>query len=226
MNPDDTSRGDVPRPDVWCVVVAGGSGTRFGRPKQYMDLAGRRIIDRSVATAASVCGGVVVVVPAEDVDAERLNLSEIADVVVTGGGATRSGSVRNGLEVVPSSARVVLVHDAARPLATRDLYDRVVTAVDEGAVAAVPVVPVVDTMRLVDGGTVDRDRLRIVQTPQGFRADALRLVHERGAEGTDDASLVEEVGEEVVLVEGQRSNLKITEPIDLEMARVLLDRSE
>lgn len=202
------------------MVVAGGSGVRFGRPKQYLDLAdGQRVIDWSVAVAASRCGGVVVVVPEPDVATESRNMP---GVVVVAGGATRSESVRNGLAAIPADAGVVLVHDAARPLATAELYERVIEAVRGGSPAAVPVVAPVDTLRALEGGTVDRESLRIVQTPQGFRADVLRAAHRGGGEGTDDASLVEELGYEVTLVEGQRSNLKITEPVDLEIARVLL----
>lgn len=204
---------------MWCIVVAGGSGVRFGRPKQYLDLSGVRVIDRAVSTASAVCDGVVVVVPEADVDAE----SGRRDAIVVAGGATRSESVRRGLDAVPVSADVILVHDAARPLAAVDLFERVITAVDQGALAAVPVVAPVDTLRLLDGGTVDRDSLRIVQTPQGFSSEVLRDAHSSGAEGTDDASLVEALGHPVTLVEGQRSNLKITEPLDLVIARVLLE---
>lgn len=186
-----------------------------------MDLAGRRIIDRSVSVASSACGGVVVVVPAADVDAESGRLD---GVHVVAGGDTRSQSVRKGLAAVPDSARIVLVHDAARPLADRMLYSAVIEAIDAGAVAVVPTVPPVDTLRVVGGGTIDRDSVRIVQTPQGFDADVLRRAHDHDGEGTDDASLVEALGHEVTLVDGRRFNLKITEPVDLEIARVLVDR--
>lgn len=203
---------------MWCIVVAAGSGERFGRPKQYMDLGGRRVIDRSVAVAASACGGVVVVVPEDDVDRERHNLD---GVVVVAGGASRSASVRNGLAAVPENAAVILVHDAARPLARIDVYQRVIAAVDAGSVTVVPVVAPVDTLRLIGGTTIDRGSVRIVQTPQGFRADVLRSAHDGLAEGTDDASLVEALGHDVEMVDGERSNLKITEPVDLEIASVL-----
>jgi len=145
---------------------------------------------------------------------------------VVAGGATRSASVANGLAAVPLSASVVLVHDAARPLASPDLFARVADAVRRGADAAVPVVAVVDTVRDVHGGTLDRERLRAVQTPQGFRADVLRSVHDGLAEATDDAALVEAAGGSVVLVDGERSNLKITEPSDLDVAAALVARAE
>jgi 2-C-methyl-D-erythritol 4-phosphate cytidylyltransferase len=204
---------------VWCVVVAAGSGRRFGGAKQYELLAGRRVVDRSVAVAASVCDGVVVVLPVEatghDADVPE------ADVVVAGG-ATRADSVRAGLEAVPDDAAVVLVHDAARPLATIELFRRVVDGVRAGAAAVVPAVPVSDTIREVDGRVLDRDRLRAVQTPQGFDAAVLRAAHAAGDDATDDASLAERAGQEVVLVEGETTNLKLTARHDVAAAAAIL----
>jgi len=141
------------------------------------------------------------------------------------GGATRSASVASGLDAVPADAAVVLVHDAARPLASAGLYRRVIEAVRSGADAVVPAVAVVDTIRSLGGGTVDRDRLRAVQTPQGFRAGTLRAAHRAGGDATDDATLVEAVGGSVELVDGERTNLKITEPSDLDVAEALLRRA-
>jgi 2-C-methyl-D-erythritol 4-phosphate cytidylyltransferase len=220
-----------PADELWCVVVAAGSGTRFGGAKQHAELHGSTVLQRSLATARAVCDGVVVVVPAGAAEPGRpegvgaLDVPEPidgADAVVVGG-ATRSASVANGLVAVPARASVVLVHDAARPLATPALFARVAEAVRSGADAAVPVVTVIDTIRDVGGGTVDRDRLRAVQTPQGFRASVLRSVHSGPADATDDAALVEAAGGAVVLVEGERANLKITEPSDLHVAATLLD---
>jgi 2-C-methyl-D-erythritol 4-phosphate cytidylyltransferase len=205
---------------VWCIVVAGGSGRRWGGAKQFEQLGGRRVIDRSVEVAAAACGGVVAVVPG---DQQGRPVTEVAaaDVVVVGG-SSRSESVRAGLAAVPASAAVVLVHDAARPLATPELFVRVVDAVRAGAAAVVPAVPVVDTVRRVDGGVVDRDQLRAVQTPQGFDAATLRRVHRDGPEASDDAGLVEAAGGRVELVEGERENLKLTDPIDRVVAEALL----
>lgn len=204
---------------VWCVVVAAGRGSRFGGPKQQAILAGRTVLERSVATAGAACDGVVVVVRADWSD--RV---DGADRVVVGG-ATRSASVASGLDAVPADAAVVLVHDAARPLASPELYRRVIEAVRSGADAVVPVVAVTDTIRHLDGGTVDRDLLRAVQTPQGFRVEALRAAHRSGGDATDDATLVEAVGGSVELVDGERTNLKITEPSDLDVAEALLRRA-
>ena len=197
---------------VWCVVVAAGRGSRFGGPKQQAILAGRTVLERSVATAGAACDGVVVVVPDDWTDPV-----DGADRVVVGGAS--------GLDAVPADAAVVLVHDAARPLASPELYRRVIEAVRSGADAVVPVVAVIDTIRSLDGGTVDRDLLRAVQTPQGFRVEALRAAHRSGGDATDDATLVEAVGGSVELVDGERANLKITEPSDLDVAEALLRRA-
>jgi 2-C-methyl-D-erythritol 4-phosphate cytidylyltransferase len=116
---------------------------------------------------------------------------------------------------------VILIHDAARPLATEGLYRRVIAAVRSGAAAAVPVVPVIDTIRSLTGGVVDRDGLRAVQTPQGFDASAIRAAHAAATEATDDATLVEAAGGTVVLVDGEPTNLKITGPQDRVVAEAL-----
>ena len=205
-------------PAVWCIVVAGGSGRRFGGAKQWMELAGERVVDRSVATAAAACDGVVVVVPASDLDGAEIP----GATAVVAGGASRSASVRAGLARVPAEADVVLVHDAARPLAGVDLFERVVAAVRDGADVAIPVVAVTDTIRHVDGGVVDRDELRAVQTPQGFAAPMLRAVHLDEPDATDDAGLVEAAGGTVTLVEGETTNLKLTDRHDLVVAEALL----
>lgn len=217
----------MPHPEtenVWTVVVAGGSGTRFGRPKQYELLGTERIIDRSVRVAASLSDGVVVVVPAADLAAESALFTH-----AVAGGRTRSESVRAGLDAVPDEATVVCVHDAARPFASVALYGRVVDAVRAGADAAVPGVAVTDTIKVVDPdgvvvATPERDSLVAVQTPQAFRSDVLRLAHRDGGDGTDDAALVERLGRRVVVVAGEADNRKITHPADLDWARARVDR--
>ena len=145
---------------------------------------------------------------------------------------TRSASVRAGLAAVPASADVICVHDAARPLASPDIYRRVIEAVLDGADAAIPAVAVTDTIKAIDRPvdvasdgwgrvveTPDRSRLVAVQTPQAFRADRLRAAHASGSDATDDAALVEAAGGTVVVVRGDTNNRKITEPGDLEWAR-------
>lgn len=205
---------------VWAIVVAGGGGTRFGGAKQFARLAGVSVLDRSVVTARSACDGVVAVLPA---GAEWPNPAGVATVP---GGATRSESVRAGLAAVPADADVVVVHDAARPLASPDLFRRVVAAVRAGADGAVPGCPIADTVKRVEGdrvvATVPRDDLVAVQTPQAFRAAVLRDAHTGAPEGTDDAALVEAAGGTVVVVEGEPRNMKLTVADDLAVAEALL----
>ena len=206
---------------AWVVIVAAGSGARFGGAKQWAPLAGRRVVDWCVdaARVTPACAGVVVVVAADEV---ATVVVPGADVVVAGG-ATRSASVRAGLAAVPHDVDVVVVHDGARPLASTGLLEAVVAAVRAGADAALPAVPVTDTVKRVgvDGvvtGTVDRAGLMAVQTPQAFAAGALRRAHEGGPEATDDGALVEAIGGRVVVVPGEPHNIKLTEPGDLATA--------
>ncbi|MEO6569970.1 MAG: IspD/TarI family cytidylyltransferase [Ilumatobacteraceae bacterium] len=204
-------------PKVWTVVVGGGSGQRFGRPKQYETLGDERVIDRAARIARVVSDGTVVVVPAADAVAEH----------AVAGGASRSASVRAGLEHVPEDADVICVHDAARPFATESLYRRVIEAVVQGADAAIPGLAVTDTIKVVDDGAVvvctpDRASLRAVQTPQAFDATRLRAAHRGGADATDDAALIEAGGGRVVVVAGEPLNRKITHVDDLEWARALV----
>ena len=204
------------------MVVAAGRGERYGSPKQYEMVAGRRVIDWALAAARSVSDGVVAVV-----DPARATAGEpLADVVVAGG-ASRSASVRAGLAAVPASADVVVVHDAARPCASPTLFAAVVAAVVGGADAAVPGLPVVDTVKRVDGAgvvieTLDRSTLVAVQTPQAFAASGLRAAHHGAGEATDDAALVEAAGGRVVVVAGEAANAKLTEPADLAAAEACL----
>jgi 2-C-methyl-D-erythritol 4-phosphate cytidylyltransferase len=215
---------------VWAIVVAGGSGDRFGRPKQFLDLGGRTVLERSVAGARGVACGVVVVVPSVQRDGVPLAESPFGADVLVDGGASRAESVRAGLAAVPADATVVVVHDAARPLASPALFEDVVAAVTgpSGADGAVPVLPVTDTLKRVADrqvvATVDRDDLVAVQTPQAFLAAVLRRAHREQAEGTDDASLLEAIGATVRTVPGDPRNLKLTVPHDLVLAEILVGR--
>jgi 2-C-methyl-D-erythritol 4-phosphate cytidylyltransferase len=210
-------------PKVWTIVVGGGTGERFGRPKQYELIGDERIIDRSRRVAASVSDGVVVVVPAADAAREG----------GVAGGSTRSASVRAGLARVPQDCDIVCVHDAARPLATPELYRAVIAAVADavGTVdavdGAIPGVAVADTIKVVDDRgfvvqTPSRSSLVAVQTPQAFRADALRSAHRSEPDGTDDASLVESAGGRIVVVAGEPENRKVTHPDDLAWVRSII----
>lgn len=223
-------------PLVWTIVVAGGSGRRFGAMKQFEKLDSRRVLDWAVDTASSCSTGVVIVVPADDVVSE----SRIAgpDHLVVAGGPTRTASVRAGLAAIPEDAELIVVHDAARPFASPELFSAVIDAVVAGADGAVPGLPVVDTVKVIEvrnisrtGTTVphvvntpDRGTLIAAQTPQAFTAPVLRAAHQRDLEGTDDASLVESIGGTVVVVPGDLDNRKITLPEDLDWARHHVER--
>ena len=218
---------------MWAIVVAGGSGRRFGSRKQFLPLAGRQVAAWSVRAARSVADGVVLVVPADTASDEGLpkpgasgDAGFGATHVVTGG-ATRSASVRAGMAAVPMDADIIIVHDAARPLAGVSLFAAVVEAVrTKGVDGAIPVVPVSDTLKRVEDGriveTVSRDGLVAIQTPQAFVAAALRAAHVDGGEATDDAGLLEASGLVVGTVEGDPRNLKLTRPEDLALAEALL----
>jgi 2-C-methyl-D-erythritol 4-phosphate cytidylyltransferase len=202
-------------------VVAAGSGTRFGGYKQFMTVAGREVVDWSLEIAGQACVGVVLVVPGEVL----YRYAGRASAVVPGG-LTRAESVRSGLRSVPADAGVIVVHDAARPLSTLEIWWSVIAAVEAGADGAIPCVPVSDTIkqRQDDGRlvTLERARLLAVQTPQAFRARALRAAHASDGEATDDAALVEAIGGHVVGVPGEPSNIKVTAPGDLALAETLL----
>ena len=206
---------------TWAVVVAAGRSSRFGRPKHLELLGGRRVLDWSLAVARATCNGVVVVLPAGEEEPHEPG----ADAAIVGAD-TRPGSVRCGLAAVPAEAEVIVVQDAARPLASAELYRAAVHGVQRGADGAVCAMPVADTVKLVGDGTVvqtiDRNGLWLAQTPQAFTAARLRRAHEDAAEATDDAGLVERDGGRVVVVPGDVRNIKLTRPQDLLFAEALL----
>jgi len=207
--------------ETWAIVVAAGGGSRFGAAKQFARLGDVTVLDRAVGVALESCDGVVVVLPEGRVWAAPHG------VRLAVGGATRSASVRSGLAAIPDDVDVVVVHDAARPLASRALFARVVGAVRAGADAAIPGVAVSDTVKRVRDNvvveTIARDDLVAVQTPQAFRRAALEAAHADDGVGTDDAALVEAAGGTVVVVEGEARNLKLTLAADLELAQALIE---
>ncbi len=212
-------------------MPAAGQGVRLaaGMPKAFVPLLGRPLLWHCVQglLAAGCVAQVVVAVGDEHRDRARSMLADAEQRVrIVVGAATRSGSVRCALDAVPN-AEVVLVHDAARCLAPVSVIRAVVDAVLDGEQAVVPVLPVVDTIKRVDAcghveSTVDRSALRTVQTPQGFAADLLRRAHQ-GSSGpvTDDAGLVERLGERVATVPGHPHAFKITTPFDLIIAEAV-----
>ena len=222
---------------VGVVVVAAGSGTRLGAglPKAFVPLRGRPLLGYAVDTVCTMpgLGSLVVVAPAGCADPSGPPWAGIdlpPDAVVVAGGASRTDSVAAGLAAV-GDVDVVLVHDAARCLTPLAVFERVVEAVRGGAAGAVPGIPLVDTVKTVDGhgvitGTPDRASLRAVQTPQGFAREVLVAAYSGGLEATDDAALVELGGHHVVVVEGDPLAFKVTTPDDLEHAeRVLAQRA-
>jgi 2-C-methyl-D-erythritol 4-phosphate cytidylyltransferase len=213
---------------VWAILVAAGRGERLGldRPKAFAKLGDEPLLAeplRRLDASPWVDAIVLVAPPGWEEPAILLAEEEGCDKVracVTGGD-TRSDSVRAGLAEVPAEALVVLVHDAARPLLSNDVVERVLAPLSEGWDGAVPGLPVGDTLKRVgsDGGvqeTVARDGLWAVQTPQAFVADALRRAQANGAEATDCAGLVEAAGGRVKIVEGDPRLLKVTSAADLE----------
>ncbi len=211
---------------VWAVVVAAGQGTRFGGRKQFAVVGTRSVLEHAVAAVAPTSDGIVVVLPpdlAGRPDApDALGLrpeAATSELKVACGRESRAGSVRAGLEAVPSHCRIVVVHDAARPLASPSLCERVVGAVRAGADGAIPVLALTDTVKRVAGSevveTLDRSALVRVQTPQAFEAAALRAAHAGDPEATDDAGLVERRGGRVVVVPGEEANVKLTSASDL-----------
>jgi 2-C-methyl-D-erythritol 4-phosphate cytidylyltransferase len=222
-------------PDVGVVIVAAGSSSRTGdgELKQFKWVAGRPMLLHSLQLFQSRAdvAMVVCVVPRQyagdpppwlfQSDGERLLLSV--------GGRTRAESVRNGIADLPASCRLILVHDAARPLVPMAVIDRVVDAVRAGQ-SAIAALPVVDTLKTVDAdgrivGTVPREGLWRAQTPQGFPRDVLLRAHraaqDGGYDGTDDAALVERIGEPVVVVRGSERAMKVTEAGDFDRAEAL-----
>jgi 2-C-methyl-D-erythritol 4-phosphate cytidylyltransferase len=210
-------------PSVWTIVLAAGRGSRFGGgvPKQYQLLGGRRVLDWSLESARAVSAGIVLVV-----DPDRADQPEPASEAVVAGGPERADSVRAGLAAVPGDAEVIVVHDAARPLASPMLFERVVQRVLGGADAVIPAVAVTDTIKRVRDDrvieTFDRAALRAAQTPQAFRAGVLRDAHREPLDATDDAALVEAAGGVVVVEPGEATNIKVTEAHDLAVAELLL----
>ncbi|MCX5082509.1 2-C-methyl-D-erythritol 4-phosphate cytidylyltransferase [Streptomyces sp. NPDC001939] len=238
---------DETRPSRTAAVIpAAGRGVRLGpgAPKALRALNGTPMLIHAVrAMAASRSVSLVVVVaPPDEASAAEVKtlladhaLPERTDFVVVPGGETRQESVKLGLDALPPGIDVVLVHDAARPLVPVDTVDGVIEAVREGAPAVVPALPLADTVKQVeartDGGpelvvaTPERARLRAVQTPQGFDRATLVRAHETVTDNvTDDASMVEQLGEPVVVVPGHEEAFKVTRPLDLVLAEAVLAR--
>jgi 2-C-methyl-D-erythritol 4-phosphate cytidylyltransferase len=213
---------------VWAVIVAAGRGERLGldRPKAFANLRDRPLLAESLERleASDWIDSIVVAAPPDWEEpvillAEELGCGKGVESVT--GGATRAASVRAALAEVSDDAVVVLVHDAARPIVPEEVIERLLTALNEGWDGAIPVLPLPDTVKRVEGDqvveTVDREGLAIVQTPQAFVATALRDALASGGEASDCSALVEARGGRIKAVPGDPRLVKVTEPADLEL---------
>jgi 2-C-methyl-D-erythritol 4-phosphate cytidylyltransferase/2-C-methyl-D-erythritol 2,4-cyclodiphosphate synthase len=214
------------------IIPAGGSGERLGAkiPKALVQLAGRTLIEHAVAQMSPIADQIIVAAPSGLEDQFQTLLG--SEVTVVTGGITRTESVSAAFKLVSKESKYVLVHDAARPLASTDLARRIIKELEAGADAVIPGLKVVDTIKRVniDGfvtKTPNRAKLRAIQTPQGFTRETLIASHKSESEATDDAALVEELDIPVKVILGEDRALKITTPDDLVRAhRFLLGDSE
>ena len=214
------------------IIAAAGSGERFGAtlPKALITLGNRTLIEHAVAALAPIASEIVICAPA----GYEKQIQELvgADITVVTGGITRSDSVRAGITALTGKNKYVLVHDAARALASTQLAKNVLAALEKGEVAVIPGLELIDTVKSVDSSghvtsTPDRASLRRVQTPQGFDLEILKKAHSSGANATDDGALVEAIGHKVLIINGEDRALKITTPADLATALSTLgDSSE
>lgn len=206
------------------IIVAAGSGSRFGseRPKQFCELRGKTVLSHAVERLRAATDGaptVVVVSPGWE--------SEVPQgCIIAPGGKTRTESVRNALKAIAAEhADAILIHDGARPLPSASMIKEAIAALGEHQ-GAIPVVPVIDSLRrVVDGSPVNRADFCCVQTPQAFRADLLRQAYEQmSGDFTDDASVMTAAGfTDISLTTGDPHNLKITLPLDIKIAELYLE---
>jgi 2-C-methyl-D-erythritol 4-phosphate cytidylyltransferase len=210
---------------VWGVVLAGGGGTRFGGLKQFAVLGGQTLLERVVDIAAERCDGVVVVLPAGHDWAGKGTRAT--------GGSTRAESVRAGLVALPDDAEVVCITDAAHPLATPVLYNRVIAAVRGGADAALPGLPLTDAVKKLEpgegpeilglaGATTPAGGSVSAQMPMAFSVPVLKRAHEQIADAVEDSAMVAAAGGRVVVVLGEPTNVHVTTPAELSVAEALL----
>lgn len=220
----------------YAIIVAGGKGLRMGGelPKQFIPVEGRPVLMRTLDTFHAYDSNIeIVLVLPRDHQPYWQELCREYDFRVphriTDGGATRFHSVQNGLALVDAAEALVAVHDGVRPFVAHEVIEACYREAEAHG-AVVPVIPVVETVRQLVGEasvTVPRDAYRLVQTPQTFRASLLRRAYEQPfcEAFTDDASVVEALGQAVLLVDGNRENIKLTTPYDLIVAKALVEAS-
>jgi len=217
---------------VAAIIPAAGSGVRLGAdiPKAFLELGGLSLLTRSALAMSTVADVLIIAAPVDGLDEASAQVAQVdAEIHIVAGGEHRQESVANALRMVPEDVSIVLVHDAARPLVPIEVTQNVVAAIRSGAKAAIPVLPLVDTIKRVNNQgiaieTVDRNQLRRVQTPQGFDRATLDLAY-RNPEvvATDDAGLMDALGIPVVTVAGDERSLKITTMADVQHALSLLE---
>lgn len=218
---------------VAAIIVAAGEGRRFGTTKQFALLAGRPVVDWAIEALAThpQIDELIIVLPDES-RADEIKAQWPKVKAVVKGGKQRQDSVSRGLEAISPEMEIVLVHDGVRPLVSAELITRIIEATQKEG-AAVPAVPIEDTVKMIDGEfivrTVNREQLVRVQTPQGFKKNLLQRAfcqaQEDGYYASDEASLIERIGGRVKIIPGERKNIKITTPEDLKMAEVWLNES-
>ena len=208
---------------VAVIIAAGGSGKRMGRPKQFLPLAGKAVVEWTIEVfrKIKVVGQIVLAVPEDDLERAK-NLG----VTVVAGGEERGDSVKNGLKAVAPDTDIVIIHDGARPLITPDIIEKAISEAKEHG-AAVVGVPAKDTIKRVGDDlmikeTVDRQALWQAQTPQVFKYEIITRAYAKKGSATDDAKLVEDLGIKVKMVMGSYENIKITTPEDLIVAEAIL----
>jgi 2-C-methyl-D-erythritol 4-phosphate cytidylyltransferase/2-C-methyl-D-erythritol 2,4-cyclodiphosphate synthase len=214
-------------PTSAAIIAGAGMGHRLGAdiPKALIQIDGVTLIERAFAALSTVVDEIVITAPAGYEDQFRAIVGDSATVIT--GGVLRSDSVNLALKSLSPSTKYVLVHDAARALATSELAERVLHGLTSGESAVIPALSVVDTIKEVDRdgyvrSTPDRSILRAVQTPQGFSVDVLKRAHEASEDATDDAALVEALGVKVKTIPGEARAMKITNPEDIAMAVTLV----
>jgi 2-C-methyl-D-erythritol 4-phosphate cytidylyltransferase len=217
---------------VTAIIVAAGEGKRFGFSKQFALLGRKSVLDRCLEIFEGHRKVAAIVLVLKDVGLKNEYLKRYRKMVaVVKGGKRRQDSVLSGFrQVDPEKAEIVLVHDGVRSLVSDNLIDRVIEATRKAG-AAVPAIPLEDTIKLVEGDevsrTLDRDQLVRVQTPQGFSYPILKAALDKAKDenfyGTDEASLAERIGKKVIVVQGDHKNIKITTPEDLKIAEAFLE---
>ncbi len=222
---------------VTAVIAAGGEGKRMGGQKQFVEISGVPMLELTLG-AFNDCDAIediILVVPRPDMARAKMlvdqhGFKKVIEIVASG--PHRQQSVMHGLAAVKDDSDRVLIHDGARPLVTNELIKMVVSELKDND-AVIPAVPVVDTVKRVDEAgkvfeTLDREKLWAAQTPQGFKSHLIKEAHERaqklGYQATDDARLVERLGHKVKVIMGSYENIKITNPVDVEIAESILKR--